>query len=363
MIAYIIIVILIIFFTGLHFTRKLDNGDKIQVLIRWSYFYTLLFLILSFIPFILLDHFNSAKNYLATSAIGVVKGCVASSSGENSSFIPKEIQCLKENLIHPGQWLINIGGGVTPVYPVYKKLSAINILIKNTKLEIKAKPEKKDLHSQLKELNKQLQDFHNYWVVFSNSQKALLSKLNNDLGASLTTLKDLIPPESNTEQLKTSKEVIEKMKAMSTQIRSFMDATYGPPDSYRIHGGLVVPLYFVVLAIMGGIVSMMRKIPEIQKYVAIKGQNIQGENLEGGLKAREKLIFQILQVLSAPMIAVTAFYQVNPNNLGSIVILGFVSGFASETILLMIRAGTDKMRKGLKSEPAELTVIEDKPRG
>ena len=52
---------------------------------------------------------------------------------------------------------------------------------------------------------------------------------------------------------------------------------------------------------------------------------------------------QIMQVLSAPLIALTAYNLVAPGSLATSVVVGFSSGFASESILLMIRSLADEL--------------------
>jgi hypothetical protein len=107
----------------------------------------------------------------------------------------------------------------------------------------------------------------------------------------------------------------------------------------RIQGGLVVPLYFVVIALIGGLVSIMRRIPEYQARV--------GPNAADRLtneEARERLVFQLMQVLSAPLIAATAYYLVDPSTRTTSIALAFIAGFSSETVLLYIRALTTKLQ-------------------
>ncbi len=124
-----------------------------------------------------------------------------------------------------------------------------------------------------------------------------------------------------------------------------------PPDQPApvLQGGLVVPLYVVVLALMGGAVSMIRRIPEYQKQVA-------GENSKGGLhitpiRARELIVFQIMQVFSAPLIAITAFAVFAPDTAMSGALFGFFSGFASETILLRLRTAAEALSGRDREEP------------
>ncbi|MGH7831234.1 MAG: hypothetical protein ACREP8_13775 [Candidatus Binatia bacterium] len=110
--------------------------------------------------------------------------------------------------------------------------------------------------------------------------------------------------------------------------------------SVRIQGGLVVPLYFVVLSLMGAAVSMTRRVPEYQGRLML-AQNSQKYITRE--QAREYLVFQIMQVVSAPLIAITAYYLVEPDLRATSVALGFASGFTSETILLVIRALVEKL--------------------
>jgi hypothetical protein len=129
----------------------------------------------------------------------------------------------------------------------------------------------------------------------------------------------------------------------------------------KIQGGLVVPLYIVVIALLGGAVSMMRRVPIIQRRVWdwFKLREYQQAGIEsdqklpvcmpdGPLKpeeARECLIFQMMQVVSGPLIAIMAYYFLTPHfpAFPFSVSLAFVSGYASETILVLTMAKFDKL--------------------
>lgn len=76
-------------------------------------------------------------------------------------------------------------------------------------------------------------------------------------------------------------------------------------------------------------------------------------------QARESLVFQIMQVVSAPLIAAAAYYIVNPSNRLGSVVLGFGSGFASEPILIMIRGLVEKLSPSRSSPPAPISVRVD----
>lgn len=196
----------------------------------------------------------------------------------------------------------------------------------------------------------------------------------------------------------------------------------------QIFGGLVVPLYIVVIALLGGAVSMTRRIPEIQKQVwlcirydlddldlqlnqaqqaynraarALAQHEVNQDrpdapdslqdpeqeqelrrNLEDCrlfldalhkqaditqdpnspmaahktlhgpaestipislLYARERFTFQIMQVVSAPIIAMVAYHVVAPETDAASMAIAFISGFASEAVLRAIRAVSDKI--------------------
>jgi len=113
----------------------------------------------------------------------------------------------------------------------------------------------------------------------------------------------------------------------------------------KIQGGLVVPLYFVVLSLMGAAVGMTRRVPEYQRRYLKEDENppdakIYEKRPRKWITAnmlRESLVFQIMQVVSAPLIAIAAYYLIKPDQVGATVAIGFAAGFASEPILMAIR--------------------------
>lgn len=129
----------------------------------------------------------------------------------------------------------------------------------------------------------------------------------------------------------------------------------GETASGRITGGLVIPLYVLVLALMGAAVSMTRRVPEYQMRVTVANGHTRNKELNGRSKrepisfarARELMVFQIMQVVSAPMIALTAYYLILPDTRTTSVIIAFVSGFASETILRLLRIAADGLTEKL----------------
>jgi len=104
--------------------------------------------------------------------------------------------------------------------------------------------------------------------------------------------------------------------------------------------GLVEPLYVVVLAIIGGAVGMSRRLPELQRRAAYsfhKDRKEEDPDPISSIEAREKIVFQIMQVLAAPLIAIVAFAAFEPDTVTAAVLIGFASGFPSEAILMKLR--------------------------
>ena len=131
----------------------------------------------------------------------------------------------------------------------------------------------------------------------------------------------------------------------------YSDCANGSPTDQNRHSeitnGLVVPFYVVFLAFVGGAVSLTRRIPEYQKR-AEPGYN-PASNLAALSKfepyeARESVVFQIMQLISAPFIAITAYWAIAPSTVPASIGLAFMSGFASETILMLIRGMVDGIR-------------------
>lgn len=122
---------------------------------------------------------------------------------------------------------------------------------------------------------------------------------------------------------------------------------------YSVRGGLVVPFYLIILSMFGGAISLTRRIPEYQKqsssgYVGTKKAPFLTPPM-----LREYLVFQIVQFISAPFLAMVAYYVVEPGTTPATVALAFAAGFASETVLLWIRGVMDKLEP--ESGPATQT--------
>ncbi len=109
--------------------------------------------------------------------------------------------------------------------------------------------------------------------------------------------------------------------------------------------GLVVPLYVVVLAIIGGSVGMNRRLPELQRRAAYtyhkKRRKEKDPDPISPVEARERIVFQVMQLLTAPLIAIVAFSALEPDTVTLAVLIGFASGFSSEPLLMKIRTASE----------------------
>ncbi|CAN5162934.1 hypothetical protein BH11PSE10_BH11PSE10_17160 [soil metagenome] len=127
-------------------------------------------------------------------------------------------------------------------------------------------------------------------------------------------------------------------------------AAQGNEDPKRpfveVSGGVAVPLFVVVLALIGGAVSISRRIPEFQRRNDANYVPTADEPAMPAFRVRESVVFQIMQLVSAPFLAIATMQVIEPNNVASASTLAFATGFFSETILYMIRG----MVNGLKPE-------------
>lgn len=140
-------------------------------------------------------------------------------------------------------------------------------------------------------------------------------------------------------------------------IDKWIDATRFAPAT--VHGGLVVPWYVISLALMGATVSLARKVPEYQR----RAIDVADDTMNGP-RMREALEFEVLQVLSAPFIAITAFNLITPASMGSSAAIGFASGFSSEPLLMAIRSLVDRIvGRPAPSSTSAKTLPEPPPPG
>ena len=116
------------------------------------------------------------------------------------------------------------------------------------------------------------------------------------------------------------------------------------PWHVEVVGGLAVPFFVLVMSFIGGAVSLSRRIPEYQRRLnrAYTGTLEQCKMRE--FEVREAVVFQIMQLISAPFLAIATWYIISPSSLAAASILAFGTGFASETLLLIIRGLVNGIR-------------------
>lgn len=124
------------------------------------------------------------------------------------------------------------------------------------------------------------------------------------------------------------------------------DNVFGKSVSCQVKDGLLIPLYFIILALMGGSISLTRRLPELQKQAGSEHIATEQQPKLTQYEFREHLIFQMVQYISAPLLAILAYYLIEPGNITNSVVLAFTAGFASETILLMVRSIANKITPG-----------------
>jgi len=109
-----------------------------------------------------------------------------------------------------------------------------------------------------------------------------------------------------------------------------------------IHGGLTVPFYFILVAVIGGAISLARKVPEYQAQFL--------DERHSAAEMRQHLVFQVLQVLSAPSLAIAAYVLITPSSPATSIPLAFAAGFSSEPVLKFITSAVQKFDAGAHPE-------------
>ena len=131
---------------------------------------------------------------------------------------------------------------------------------------------------------------------------------------------------------------------------------------HEVIGGLAVPFFVLVMAFIGGAVSLSRRLPEYQRRLHPYYIPTDKEGRMRPFEVREVVVFQIMQLVSAPFLAVATWFIVSPMSLTSAATLAFGTGFASEPLLLMIRGLVEGIRPaGNPAKPAVELKPEIKP--
>ena len=162
------------------------------------------------------------------------------------------------------------------------------------------------------------------------------------------------------------------------------DADERPAGLVTVEGGLVIPLYMIVLAMVGAGINMTRKVPEIQKdYDAVHWTltglvkapvemfggsdeqqigRVSDVQRIGRARIRQELIQLYMYFISAPFLAIAAYYLVqvvaNSVTTPALVVTAFATGLTSNAVVSAIIKSAEGLwpnngqsSKNLKSAP------------
>ena len=303
------------------------------------------------------------------SAIGVFRGCTRD-PGE----VGDSLACYPDQGAGPGEgetreprlsWVLHIGGVVHPirtlmpptlVEPIQKDIEkSVKALQEFLAREESSSQEQKTNNQRLKQsleefekrFDKAVKEGEGVWEQVSVS----LQEVRNELRDLRTTLE-----KASVEAGGKAREIEQLLISVRRGLAD-IDAWLHEDAGFYVTGGLVIPLYLIVLSLIGGAVSLTRRIPEYQKQSACGYVGTDKAPFLDPPLLREHLVFQIIQFISAPFLAAVAYYGLQPSTTAATVILGFAAGFSSETVLLLIRAALDKLKPRTMAPVATGTIV------
>ena len=300
----------------------LFTGDDISVprMVQFCYAFTIFAALAVALPLVLFPFWPNLDEKMRGAPVGILLGCVQLEGKEKS-----ELNC---NETATAQWVINIGGAVGGEYhpsqpaPVAEETPSATLTA----------------------------------GVEETPTTESVEETPTAEGAEGSPT-----PEQPTPEPTPTREQTQVAEPIPTSKDSAGGEAWRPVE---ISGGLVVPVYFVLIAVIGAVVSMIRRVPEYQRraglgyaehYAKLPDPRPVSRAPISAAAAREYLVFQIMQVVSAPLIAIVAYQLIDSTELATSVTLAFVSGFASETVLLLIRGATDKLAPAkVAEEPTNL---------
>jgi hypothetical protein len=128
---------------------------------------------------------------------------------------------------------------------------------------------------------------------------------------------------------------------------------------------LAIPLYVIILAILGAGINMTRMVPEIQKTFDAASISVRPTlsllffrpaaetEISDPTRIRKELIETYMYFLSAPFLALAVYYllQVIANSVSepAMVVVSFATGLMSNTVVGSIVAFADKILKKAQS--------------
>lgn len=299
--------------------------ERVRKMVVFCYVFMLLTLGAAVSPFILLMLLPQAAvfaiySYMPDSPVALVVGCVHDSRPEYSHW---EIVCQPGDQ-YMNEWLVSIGGLVLQVGPTYLPSGgnvtapAPSATISNEGGATSAEP--------------------------SLAKFALVAATSETLHTAAAPIKKTEAPNGASAQ--------EHPGAPEAAPSLGGSDLYGPwtPDvnllsgywnfpPMVIHGGITVPLYFIIVALVGASISLTRKVPEYQRHFFDEDKPFDA------FEMREQLVLQILQFLSAPFLAITGYILITPAGPTTSIPLAFVAGYSSETVLRLITSAIENVTK------------------
>lgn len=364
LLAYAFLIIAITLVVTFFVVFKGIPADKARLnhVITYCYAFVMFSLFGSVLPFLFLPHVPKLPQLMQVTPLGIVRGCSDAAADVKSHAIPLELQCGK----HSAQWVVNLGGVVfqgpwIPRSPDTPTMTASGAVAADA--------------APVTDAAGRLGPGGSMTVVGAAMGAARMPVV---MGAAASAV-DGTARLPNSPAAATPADAVMFATSASPPVNA-SDATLGaatvpaPPghaaapfqgsttnfaqvsDIQVIQGGLVIPLYVVVLSLMGASVSMTRRVPEYQRRMSPGDPNFMSYD-----EAREALVFQVMQVFSAPFIAVTMYYLIDPSSRASTIVLAFASGFSSETILLTIRAFLEKIKPVHTTVPRAATNVSISP--
>jgi len=308
--------------------------QRVTWMFRFAYAYTLMALIGSTVPFMRADWTPLGevgdREHPDLAQVRVLRACACPAHADGTDDVPRVVQCDDKG---SAPWVLNVGGTVYPAGPCLDRAAGA-----------------------------------------ANA----ISGAGADPGGSMRKAGD------DTERDGPAEDATQEAAPGVSGVPSSTPAT-----GAQVRVGLVVPFYVIVLAVVGGAVSMTRRVPEYQKRVcrwyeectqaAIYEGDVPVEpyriinsercapdrmrcgtsrgNIQGPLSpscVRDCLVFQMMQVAAAPFIAVVAYYALSPRSVTVTVLLAFLSGFTSETILYLLRAAANRLTPAPEGKATEV---------
>lgn len=357
-----------------------ENDDAVNVLFRIAYGFIILVIFIA-ASLVFSDEYIYKTSDNQRTIIGLVEGCdyqeqtlQGRETEKRAVTIPADAHCGSI----PPQWVISIGGKILENCRINgdcKKHGAERVT-ENTGLltqktlsqnystnelnvtffdqQVIANTSTAELRHQLKKVNKlinQKQSKLNSLKTSLEGVEAVYNMLGeypkdpNKIESSIAKTKAQVAI------LNRDKSTLENELIRRQQRPEIVNISMLPELGKPIIGGIIVPVYFVVIAIIGALIGMARKMPEFQRRGTITYQQKysdylqQDNNMQPPMTAahiREAIIFQMIQVCCAPGIAILAYAYVQQESDGANAILAFAAGFSSEIFLRAIRALVDK---------------------